>query len=104
MTDGMVHVGKPAHIILYHRGCYNSKRQARRTAELYEKYKGKVDFIVVDMDSAISKDQKELKDRFYKKYIPYVTIIDSKGNVVYNSSGEVDTKTLSTSLDKSVPQ
>ncbi|HEX9831047.1 MAG TPA: hypothetical protein VGA94_05110 [Thermodesulfobacteriota bacterium] len=56
------------------------------------------------MDSAISKDQKELKDRFYKKYIPYVTIIDSKGNVVYNSSGEVDTKTLSTSLDKSVPQ
>ncbi|MBI2486923.1 MAG: hypothetical protein HYW01_08190 [Deltaproteobacteria bacterium] len=103
MADGMVHVGKPAHIIFYHRECYNSKRQARKNVEIYEKYQGKVDFIVVDLDTDISKGQRELKDRFYKKYIPHVTIIDPKGNVVYNSSGEVDTNTLSAILDISIP-
>ncbi len=102
MTDGVVQSGKPAHIIFYHRECYNSKRQARRTVELYEKYQGKVDFIVVDLDTEISKEQKELRDRFYKKYIPHVTIIDPKGNVVYNSSGEEDTGALSAILDKSL--
>jgi len=101
MSDGGVHAGKPAYIIFYHRECYNSKRQARRTVDLYEKYSGKVDFIVVDLDSAISKEQKELRDRFYKNYIPHVTIIDGKGNVAYNSSGEVDAKALSAILDKS---
>ena len=51
--DGMdagVTPGKPAYIILYGEGCYNSKRQARRTVSLYEKYKGRVQFVIVDLD------------------------------------------------------
>jgi hypothetical protein len=36
--------GKPAYVILYGEACYNSKRQARRTVELYNKYKDAVQF------------------------------------------------------------
>jgi hypothetical protein len=103
LTDGVVHPGKPAHIIFYHQECYNSKRQARRTVELYEKYQGKVDFIVVDLDTEISKQQKELKDRFYRNYIPHVTIINAKGDVIYNRSGEISTDSISTLLDTTLP-
>jgi hypothetical protein len=30
--------GKPNYVIIYGEGCFNSKRQARRTVELYNKY------------------------------------------------------------------
>ena len=46
LEDGTVS-GKPAYAIFYGEGCFNSKRQARRTVELYEKYKGRVQFVVV---------------------------------------------------------
>jgi hypothetical protein len=102
MGDGKVNPGKPAHIIFYHRECYNSKRQAKRTVELYGRYEGKADFIVVDMDTEIADEQKELKARFYRNYIPHVTIIDGNGKVVYNSSGEVSADSLSKILDKAL--
>ena len=98
-ADGTVHPGKPAYIIFYQRECYNSKRQAKRTVELYDRYKGQVDFIVIDLDSKISDEQAELRDRFYRKYIPRVTIIDKDGQVVYNKSGEIDTVRISNMLE-----
>jgi len=98
-SDGSLSKGTPAYIIFYHRECYNSKRQARRTVELYEKYKGKVDFLIVDLDTRLSKEQETLRNRFYKNYIPHVTIIDGSGGVVYDRSGEVDTDKISTMLD-----
>ncbi len=97
-----VHPGKPAYIIFYHDKCYNSKRQAKRTVELYEKYKEKIDFIIVDLDSEISNEQKELREHFYRNYIPHVTVIDGKGNVLYNRSGEIGTNIISTILDKAL--
>lgn len=100
MSSGVVTKGKPAYVIFYHRECYNSKRQARRTVELYEKYKGSVDFIVVDLDSPVSKEQKELRSRHYRNYIPHVTIIDKRGEVVYDRSGEVGTDKISGILDR----
>ena len=99
MSYGVVGKGKPAYVIFYHRECYNSKRQARRTVELYKKYGGKVDFIVVDLDSTLSKEQKELRSRHYRNYIPHVTIIDGEGTVVYDKSGEVGTKSISGIID-----
>ena len=39
MDDGFV-AGKPAYSFSYGEGCFNSKRQARRTVSSYEKYKG----------------------------------------------------------------
>lgn len=95
MSYGVVGKGKPAYVIFYHRECYNSKRQAKRTVELYKKYGGKVDFIVVDLDSPLSKEQKELRSRHYRNYIPHVTVIDGEGTVVYDKSGEVSTERIS---------
>jgi len=100
MQDGVIKNGKPAYIIFYHRECYNSKRQARRTVELYDKYSGRVDFIVVDLDSPRSKEQDKLVKSHYRNYIPHVTIMDKKGEVVYDRSGEVGNGSTSEILDK----
>ena len=102
LSDGSVRKGTPAYIIFYHRECYNSKRQARRTVELYEKYKGRVDFIIVDLDTELSKEQEALRGRYYGNYIPHVTVIDAGGKVVYDKSGEVVTDTMSAILDRAI--
>jgi hypothetical protein len=102
LSDGSVRKGTPAYIIFYHRECYNSKRQARRTVELYEKYMGKADFIIVDLDMELSKEQDGLRSRFYRNYIPHVTVIDADGKVVYDKSGEVGTDVISVMLDRAL--
>lgn len=38
LSDAKTNRARPYHIIFYHRECYNSKRQARRTVELYKKF------------------------------------------------------------------
>ena len=94
--------GKPAYVILYGEGCYNSKRQARRTVNLYEKYKGRVRFVVVDLDHPLSPAQEDLRRRYYKGYIPHVAVLDSSGSPLYNSSGEVEEGVISELLDKAL--
>ena len=99
MKDGAVNKGRPAYVIFYHRECYNSKRQARRTVELYEKYNGKVDFIVIDLDSPRSSEQSELVKNHYKNYIPHVTVFNKEGKAVYDKSGEVRSSQMTELLD-----
>jgi hypothetical protein len=96
--------GKPAYAILYGEGCFNSKRQARRTVELYEKYKGRVQFVVVDLDRPRSAAQEELVKKFYKGYIPHVVVLDRDGKTAYNASGEVEDGAISKVLDKALAQ
>ena len=52
--------GKTNYVIMYGEGCFNSKRQARRTVELYDKYRSQVHFVVVDLDVQRSPEQQEL--------------------------------------------
>jgi predicted transcriptional regulator len=99
MTDGAV-AGKPNYLIIYGEGCFNSKRQARRTVSLYEKYKGRVNFVVIDLDQKHSREQDELQSKYYRGYIPHVVVLDAKGNPAYNQSGEVDESVISGLLDK----
>jgi thiol-disulfide isomerase/thioredoxin len=99
MSDGTINKGKPAYVIFYHRECYNSKRQARRTVELYEKYDGKVDFIVVDLDSPRSSEQSSLLKSHYKNYIPHITVFNKEGKVVHDKSGEVRNSQMFEILD-----
>jgi len=99
MKDGAVNKGRPAYVIFYHRECYNSKRQARRTVELYEKYNGTVDFIVIDLDSPRSSEQSELVKNHYKNYIPHVTVFNKEGKAVYDKSGEVRNSQMTEILD-----
>jgi hypothetical protein len=101
MEEGFV-AGKPAYVILYGEGCYNSKRQARRSVSLYEKYKGRVQFVIVDLDRPLSPAQQDLRKKYYKGYIPLVVVLDATGAAVYNSSGEVDEGVISGLLDKAL--
>jgi hypothetical protein len=100
--DAGVASGEPTYVIMYGEGCYNSKRQARRTVSLYEKYKGRVQFVVVDLDHALPSAQRELQKKFYRGYIPHVVVLDASGNPLYNSSGEIDEATISGWLDKAL--
>jgi hypothetical protein len=101
MEEGLV-AGKPAYVILYGEGCYNSKRQAKRTVSLYEKYKGRVQFVIVDLDRAVSPGQQDLQKKYYKGYIPHVIVFDASGAAVYNSSGEVEEAEISGLLDRAL--
>src|SRR5258708_10420758 len=93
---------KPTYVLIYGEGCYNSKHQARRTVELYEKYKGRVQFAVVDLDKPRSPAQEDLVKKFYKGYIPHVTVPNREGKIAYNNSGEVDAAEISKVLDKTL--
>jgi hypothetical protein len=101
-VDAGVAAGKPAYVMLYGEACYNSKRQARRTVSLYERYKGRVQFVVVDLDQKLSPAQQELRNKYYRGYIPHVVVLNSSGAVLYNSSGEVDERVISGLLDKAL--
>lgn len=103
LEDGAI-PGKPAYAIFYGEGCFNSKRQARRTVELYEKYKGKVQFVVVDLDRPRSPAQEELVKKFYKGSIPHVVVLNRDGKTAYNASGEVDSGEISKVLEKTLAQ
>ena len=98
--DAGVVAGKPAYVLLYGEGCFNSKRQARRTVSLYEKYKGRVQFVVVDLDHPLSPAQQLLQKKYYRGYIPHVVVLDAAGAALYNTSGEVDETVISGLLDK----
>jgi thiol-disulfide isomerase/thioredoxin len=95
-------LGKPAYVIMYGEGCFNSKRQARRTVELYKAYKGRVQFVVIDLDHRLSPKQEELKKKYYAGYIPHVVVLDASGSAIYNSSGEVEDAVISRLLDNAL--
>lgn len=86
--------GQPNHVIMYGEGCFNSKRQARRTVELYNKYRSQVHFVVVDLDVQRSPEQQQLVKQYYKGYIPHVVVLDAQGEPLYNQSGEVDSQVI----------
>ena len=100
--DAGVTPAKPAYFILYGEGCYNSKRQARRTVSLYEKYKGRVQFVVIDLDHSLTPAQQQLQKKYYRGYIPHVVVLDGSGSALYNSSGEIDEARISQLLDKAL--
>jgi hypothetical protein len=72
-------LGKPNYIIFYGEGCFNSKRQARRTVNLYQKYKGRAQFVVIDLDIKRTEQQQELVKSYYRGYIPHVTVLEGIG-------------------------
>lgn len=101
MDSGFV-PGKPAYVIMYGEACYNSKRQARRTVDLYSKYQGRVQFVIIDIDHRLSPAQREIKKKYFKGYIPHVLVLDSSGNALYNRSGEIDSSVISSLFEKAL--
>jgi hypothetical protein len=73
--------------------------------DLYQKYKGRVQFVVIDLDIKRTEQQQELVKSYYRGYrgyIPRVTVLDAAGKAVYNSAGEVEESTISSILDASL--
>jgi len=99
MHEGAI-AGTPNYVIIYGEGCYNSKRQARRTVRLWEKYRGRVNFVIVDLDRYQSHAQQELVKKYYHGSIPHVVVLDRAGTAVYNSSGEVKESRISSLFAK----
>ena len=69
---------------------------------LYEKYQGRVQFVVIDLDQKLSADQQELVKKYFAGAIPHVVVLDRSGNPIYNSAGEVEESTIATILDKAL--
>lgn len=93
MDDGVVK-GKPNYIIFYMEKCYNAKRQARITVQMYNKYRDFVHFVVIDTDQPVSAVQKALIQKYCFKVIPHTTLLDKDGNVVFDYTGETDEPTM----------
>jgi len=96
--------GRPNYVIIYGEGCFNSKRQARRTVELYNKYRSQVHFVVVDLDTPRSPEQQQLVRQYYKGYIPHVLVLDAHGAPLYDQSGEVESRVVEDIFQKSLGQ
>src|SRR5271169_6330781 len=103
MNEGAV-PGRPNYVIIYGEGCFNSKRQARRTVELYNKYRSRVHFVVIDLDVQRSPEQQQLVKVYYKGYIPHVLVLNGRGEPVYNQSGEVDSRVIEDLFNGSASQ
>lgn len=98
IEDGAVR-GKPNYVFMFGEGCFNSKRQARRSVSLYEKYQGRVQFVIIDLDKPHFRKQEPLIKEHYRGFIPHVTILNSKGVTIYDKAGEVSEEDISRILD-----
>jgi len=58
--------------------------------------------VIVDLDLKHSPAQQALVKKYYRGYIPHVTILDRAGKPLYNDAGEVDESKLSAILDASL--
>jgi thioredoxin-like negative regulator of GroEL len=92
--------GKPNYVMIYSEGCFNSKRQARRTVALSERYQDKVNFVIIDLDKPQSPAQLKLVQTYYEGSIPDLIVLDGNGKPVYNRAGEQSESVLTNILDR----
>ena len=96
--------GKPNYVMIYGEGCFNSKRQARRTVALSARYGDRVNFVIVDLDKPQSPAQLKLVQRYYEGSIPDLIVLDGNGKAVYNQAGEQTEEVLSQVLDNALQE
>jgi hypothetical protein len=103
-TETGVVAGKPNYVMIYGEGCFNSKRQARRTVALSARYGDKVNFVIIDLDKPQSPAQLKLVQRYYEGSIPDLIVLDGDGKAVYNQAGEQSEEVLSSILDHALQE
>ena len=103
-TESGVVAGKPNYVMIYGEGCFNSKRQARRTVALSARYGDKVNFVIIDLDKPQSPAQLKLVQRYYEGSIPDLIVLDGNGKAVYNQAGEQTEEVLSHVLDNALEE
>ncbi|MDP9264293.1 MAG: hypothetical protein M3O85_08250 [Acidobacteriota bacterium] len=69
---------------------------------MYEKYKGRVHFVIIDLDKKRSKAQQRLVEEYYEGFIPHVVVLDKKGKAKYSMASEVEESKISAILDKAL--
>jgi hypothetical protein len=100
--DDVVEQGVPNFIFIYAEFCYNAKRQALRTLELYKDYKQSVHFVVMDLSQPLTPAQMDLFKKYLSASFPHIIILDSLGKPVFDYVGETPVATLFGWLDYSL--
>jgi hypothetical protein len=90
LSDGAVASGEATVIFFGTANCWNTAREAERLTKLYPQYRNRIHFVIVDLHS-VAPEQETLVSRYYHGYIPTITAIDSRGNVIYDRAGETAT-------------
>jgi hypothetical protein len=103
-TETGVVAGQPNYVMIYGEGCFNSKRQARRTVALSARYGDNVNFVIIDLDKPQSPAQLKLVQRYYEGSIPDLIVLDGNGKAVYNQAGEQTEEVLSHVLDNALQE
>ena len=103
-TGTGVVAGKPNYVMIYGEGCFNSKRQARRTVALSARYGDRVNFVIIDLDKPQSPAQLKLVQRYYEGSIPDLIVLDGNGKAIYNQAGEQTEEVLSHLLDNALQE
>lgn len=85
---GTVKPGVVNYIIFYAEFCYNAKRQARTTVNLYHEYHNRVHFVVIDFEYGWSAAQNKLVQKYFASDIPQIVILDRTGRPVFNYIGQ----------------
>src|ERR1700745_3243305 len=67
--------------------CWNTNREAERLVALYPKYRGRVSFIVVDVNPPAA-SQRALLNTYYRGSIPTLVILARDGALLYAQPGE----------------
>jgi thioredoxin-related protein len=78
------------------------QKTGERTVELYNKYRSRVHFVVIDLDVQRSPEQQKLVKEYYNGYIPHVLVLDARGKALYNQAGEVDSRHIEDIFKKSL--
>ncbi|HYL58080.1 MAG TPA: hypothetical protein VEU51_04365 [Candidatus Acidoferrales bacterium] len=87
LSDAAVSADRATVIFFGTSHCWNTNREAERLVSLYPRYRGKVNFIVVDLNHATTA-QRALMTKYYHGYIPTVAVIDRSGRLLYDRAGE----------------
>src|SRR5919199_1541674 len=83
--------GKPALLVFYLDDSRDCKRYATVVSELQAPYGREADFILISIDSLPPKSKYEPTEPgyYYEGLVPQTVIIDQKGKVVLNETGQV---------------
>jgi len=87
LSDGQISPSQPTLVFFGTSHCWDTNREAERLVAVYPKYRDKIHIVVVDLNRP-SAAQQALILKYYRGYIPTVTLIDSNGRVVYDRAGE----------------
>jgi len=101
-SDVGIRDGIPNYVIMFSDTCYNSKRQAKRTADLYDEFKGRVAFVTINVDQSAPLSQAPIVREHYKGSFPHLVILDRSGKTVYDRAGEISTDNLRTILNSTL--